>query len=300
MKKFQYLFSSFLLFFSIAKGQDGLIRQYQFNQLSFNPAFAGENGIFSVKTLLGQQFNGTLRFNQVNQVLAIDGQLFNQGGLAFQAYRSNLGNVLSRGLLTSYSKGFDLGELLIKGGINGGLMITNIVTNAVNMQVAPFAGMGFLASYKGVFAGVSKPMLIYSKNVIDKKPAFIQLGYIYSPQSSLLNFNVNSIFYTYSNKNNIDFNAKAWYNQRVGLGVSVRNDKIYNYFEKNLSVVPSIEYKLYKTVHVGISYDKNEIRDIGATNPTLENDLNFRGVFQLFFRYTSNPEQGESKFYNKF
>ena len=300
MKKNRILTTVLLLVSFCTIAQDGLVKQYQFNQLSYNPAYAGENGIFSVKTLLGQQFNGTLRPNQVNQMLVIDGQLYNQGGIAFQAFRSNIGNVLSRGFLTSYSKGFELGEVSVKAGIDAGLMINNQIVLSANSQIAPFVGAGGLVMYKGLFAGISKPMAVASKKIVDSKPVYFQLGYIHSPENSLFHFNINALLYNFSNQNNIDLNTKFWYNQRVGLGLSLRKNNIYRNFEKTWSLIPSVEYKMYKSVHVGISYDNNKLTDPLSGGSSYENDLNLRGIFQLYFRYTSNPNQGDSKFFNKF
>jgi type IX secretion system PorP/SprF family membrane protein len=292
-------FSLLFLFLSfLSSAQDGLITHYQFNPLSYNPAFAGETGLFSIRGIIGNQFNGTIQLNQVNQILAFDGQLYNNSGLAFQGYRSNTGNLLSTGLGFSYSKGYNVNDLKLKVGLNSGILIrNNILTTSVGQQTAPFLGAGFLAYYKGFFMGVSKPMIFASKRIFEQKPVYFQAGYIYDFEK-FISFNANALFYNdfQSNKMNQDVNFKLWLNHRVGLGLSYRTNRIYNYLKNSTSFVPSLEYRLSKSTLLGMSYDSNVVNSISM--PGSEIALN--GVFQLTFKYTNDPEKGESTFYNKF
>ena len=286
------IISSFFAF-----SQTALVNQYHFNYLAFNPALAGENAPFTLKGMLGNQFNGTTRFNQVNQVLVLDGQLYNKAGLAFQGYRSNVGNIISTGLGFSYSRGFEMGDLKLKVGANSGIFIQpNMLSLSVNQQVSPYLGVGVFASYKGVFLGVSNPMLVASNRIFEQKPYYINLGYLYESESAL-SFNANTLVYFDPNiqKNNIDFNLKASYNKRLGVGASYRMNKIYSYYDKPNVLIPFAEYKVSKYMWLGLSYNSNTVALAGTGASSIKST----GVFQFLIKYNNDDTGGDSWFFNK-
>ncbi len=296
MKNILLLSLLFMVTFT-AFSQSGLINSYQFNYLAFNPAFAGENGNFGIKGVLGNQFNGTLKSNQVSQVVVIDGQLFNKSGLAFQGFRDNSGNLVSTGFGFSFSKGYEFGDFKLKAGLQASLKVQpNLLTVQGNQNLSPYAGLGTILFYKNVFIGISKPMLVSSKNITEPKPFFLHLGYIYDSEG-LLSFNVNTLIardFTL-NKQNIDLNVIGWLNKRIGLGASIRNNNLNAYLDKN-SFLPFAQYKVNSTILVGISYDSN----VPTFGSQISSTLSVPGVFQLFVRFGGKSEGEESWFYNKF
>ena len=293
------LFSSLFIVSFTAFSQSGLINSYQFNYLAINPAFAGENGNFGIKGILGNQFNGTLKPNQVSQVVVIDGQLYNKSGLAFQGFRDNSGNLVSTGFGFSYSEGYEFGDFKLKAGLQASLKVQpNLLTVQGNQNLSPYAGLGTILFYKNVFIGISKPMVVSSKNITDPKPLFFHLGYIYDSEG-LLSFNINTLIardFTIS-KQNIDLNVIGWLNKRIGLGASVRNNNINSFLpnDKN-SILPFAQYKVNSTILVGISYDSN----VPTFGSQVSSNLSVPGIFQLFVRFGGKSEGEESWLYNKF
>lgn len=286
-----------LLFANMGYAQIGLINQYHFNYLAINPALAGENSPFSIKGILGNQFNGSIRFNQVNQVLVLDGQLYGKTGLAFQGYRNNTGNVISTGLGFSYAKGYEIGELKLKAGANAGIFIQpNLLASNLSQRVLPHGGLGVLGSYKGVFVGVSNPMLFASKLIGEQKPFLLNAGYIFKTES-ILSFTANVLYYRdfERKKESYDLNFKGILNERLGLGFSYRANKVFAYTANTPSFIPFAEYKATKSMTFGISYDSNP-PSFGISNVP---NLSLGGVFQFVLKYNNDDSGGDSWFFGK-
>lgn len=286
------------LTFSLAKAQVGLINQYQFNYLALNPALAGENSPFTLKGLMGKQFNGSVNFNSVNQLLVLDGQLYKKSGIAFQGYRNNAGNIINTGLGMSYAKGFEIGELKLKIGANASFFIQpNLLSTQISQRVMPHGGLGVFGIYKNAFLGVSNTMLVASKRINEPKPFLANIGYIFENES-LLSFNVNSLYYydLNSKKNNMDFNLKMWVNKRFSMGASYRINNIYSFYQKSKSILPFVEYKATKTLNFGLSYNSNAVNSSSIPS----NNLQLGGIFQFMIKYNNDETGGDSWLFDKF
>ncbi|MCD8540685.1 MAG: type IX secretion system membrane protein PorP/SprF, partial [Leadbetterella sp.] len=280
--------------------QIGLMNQYHFNYLALNPALAGENGPFTIKGVVGNQFNGNLRFNQLSHVLVLDGQLYNKTGLAFQSSSDNYGATSGNNFLLSLSKGIEPGDFRLKGGISTGLAI--LPTNALlssTPRVSFNAGLGVFMSYKGAFLGVSKPSLYVSrKDVFVEEPFFVNAGYA-SGEENFVSYNANVLWSGFEGKNNLDFNLKLWFNKRLALGGPYRINKIFAYYTREKSFIPSAEYKFTEDLSLGLAYNSNTFRYLsnpGSTNP------NFRvnGIFQFYLKYNRRDRSGDSWYYDQF
>lgn len=282
----------------LSSAQIGLLNQYHFNYLAINPALAGENSPFTIKAILGNQFNGSIRFNEVNQVLVLDGQLFNKTGLAFQGYRSNTGNVISTGLGFSYAKGYEIGEVKLKVGANAGIFIQpNLLASNLTQRVLPHGGLGILGSYKGVFLGVSNPMLLASRMINEQKPILANVGYIFENES-IFGFNANVLFYKdfMTKRQSYDFNLKGTLNDRFGLGFSYRANTVFVTTAATPSLIPFAEYKATKSMSFALSYDSNPPTFTSASAPNLA----LGGIFQFMLKYNNDDSGGDSWFFGKF
>lgn len=288
----------FCFFVKQVFSQIGLVNQYHLNYLAINPAFAGENSPFTLKGILGNQFNGSIRLNEVNQILVLDGQLYNKSGLAFQGYRNNSGNIISTGLGFSYAKGIEIGELKLKFGANGGIFIQpNLLAANLSQRVLPHSGLGVLGSFKGAFLGVSNPMLISSKKIGEQKPLFVNLGYIYDTES-IIGLNANVLYYHdfQTKRESYDLNLKGTFNSRLGLGLSYRANRLYVNGSSKPTLIPFVEYKATRSMSFALSYDSNPTRIDSPNAPNLA----LGGVFQFMLKYNSDDTGGDSWFFGKF
>lgn len=283
------LFFPFLL-----NAQDGLRQQYQFNYLSLNPAFTGESGNFNVVGILGNQFNGTIQFNQISQVISVDGQLYKKNnGLGFQGYRSNYGTYVTSGANLTYAYSANINDVKIKIGTDVGIInIPYVNVSSFTQNIKPYAGLGALVNYDGFTAGFSAPMLISSKDLNENKPFLSQLIYTNEINdyfglafSSVLEFDDKNS----NKKSGIDFNLKTWFSEVVGLGLSYRSYSLRNSSSKFHAWVPSLEVKLGDYITLGAAYNSNSFFNLGTIQ---QNDGTF-GVFQLLVRYNSNPNKDD-------
>jgi type IX secretion system PorP/SprF family membrane protein len=287
-----------ILFSKNTIGQIGLINQYHFNYLAINPALAGENSPFTIKAILGNQFNGSIRPNEVNQVLVLDGQLFNKAGLAFQGYRNNTGNVISTGLGFSYARGYEIGDLKLKIGANAGIFIQpNLLAANLTQRVLPHGGLGVIGSYRGVFLGISNPLILSARGINEQKPLLANAGYIFENES-IFDFNVNILLYNdfKSQKRSYDLNFKGTLNHRFGLGFSYRANKVFAYTSQTPSFVPFAEYKVARSMSFALSYDSNPPTFGSSSAP----NLSLGGIFQVMVRYNNDDTGGDSWFFGKF
>jgi len=284
-----------------SRAQIGLQNQYHFNYLALNPALAGENGPFTIKGIVGNQFNGNLRFNQLSHVLVLDGQLYNKTGLAFQSSSDNYGNSSGNNFSLSLSKGAELGDFRLKGGINAGLAILPTYALVSSSPRTSFnAGLGIFMSYYGAFLGVSKPSLYVSKNDFSvKEPFYLNAGYTSEGDENFVTYNANVLWAGMDGRNNFDFNLKLWFNKRLALAGSYRINKIFDYYTKQKSFIPSAEYKFTEDLSLGLAYNTNTLQY--STAPGTSNP-NFRmnGIFQFYLKYNRADRKGDSWYYDKF
>lgn len=297
MKK--YLFSCLMLFTLAANAQIGLMNQYHFNYLALNPALAGENGPFTIKGIVGNQFNGNLRFNQLSHVLVLDGQLYNKTGLAFQSSSDNYGNASGNNFGLSLAKGVEMGDFRLKGGVNAGLAILPAYIASSRPRTSFNAGLGIFMSYNGAFLGVSKPSLYVSENDLTVKGPFYVNGGYASGDENFVSYNANVVWSGMDGQNNFDFNLKLWFNKRLALTGSYRINKIFDYYTKDKSFLPAAEYKFTEDLTLGLAYNTNTLRY--STAPITGNP-NFRmnGIFQFYLKYNHRDRSGDSWYYDRF
>jgi hypothetical protein len=285
-----------LIFFILSiqlQAQTGFWEQHQFNYSSINPAYIGERGSFAVNGILGNQFNGTIRPNQVSQIVTIDGQLYgNKSNLGFNGYRGLASNgIFSNSINLSYSYLIEVNDLKLKIGVNTGILVVPIATiNATGNSVKPFIGYGFAGFYKGLNFGISNPIAFSQNTNFTTKPYFLNLGYLYKPASNL-SFSIMGIYELNLNNNEgnaIILNPKAILNNKFSFGLSIRNRVYENKTLNSTKFIPIVEYRATSSIMMGLSLDtkpsNNFTNNINASN---------RGVAQLMIRIqTDNENKG--------
>lgn len=295
----RYILSCFVLCSLVSYGQIGLQNQYHFNYLALNPALAGENGPFTIKGIVGNQFNGNLRFNELSHVLVLDGQLYNKTGLAFQSSSDNYVVTSGNNFSLSLAKGAEAGDFRIKGGINLGLAILPVYGVASGPQAAFNAGAGVFMSYNGAFAGVSKPSLYTSKDDPTMKgPVYVNAGYA-SDDEYFVSYNANVLWAGMDGRNNFDVNLKLWFNKRLALSGSYRINKIFGYYSKEKSFIPAAEYKFTEDLTLGLAYNTNTLQ-YTATPVGSNPNFNLNGIFQFYLKYNRSDRRGDSWYYDQF
>lgn len=281
--------------------QSGLVEQYQFNFLALNPAFTGERGNFGVTGILGQQFNGTVRPNQVSQIIAFEGKFKNEHtAIGFQGFRSNLTGIANNGLNVTLADTKVLSSFRISYGINGGFnVVPNLIGNTDFLQrVNAFAGLGVAGFIGNGMISLAMPTVLSKRNNFVSSPNRVQIlgGYRFGTYenvgvntSLLIAPSIGSI-----KSNLVSFGTKVWFGNKIGIGATIRqikNDK--NSFSK---IIPTAEMRVSSTSTIGLSYDPDPLSDLNLSQNTRFNSP----VLQLLFRYDVFKENEDSPFLNQF
>lgn len=288
MKK--YFLLILLAISNIAQAQTILEDQFHFNFLALNPAMAGATETFSLNAMLGNQFNGSLKPQQIYQLFSTDGVIQQgRGGLALQAFNSNITGLNNSGVKMAYAYRKKIGELFTVGvGADAGFIYQPTIVVGLGLkQMYPFAGLGGLITAHRFFLGLSKPVLFMNSEGLynSKKPFYTQLGVsLGNYESTMLNLSA-LIETNKSVGNNFYLNAKAWFNQKFGLGVSYRSQEISG--TRTGKVVPMAELQLSEAIRLGLSYDPKP-----ANYQTTGTQGNFKqnGILQLYFRYEGRQD----------
>ncbi len=284
MKKISFLFF-ILININGLQAQTLLEDQFQFNFLALNPAFSGKTGRFNLNAMLGNQFNGTPRPQQIYQLFSTDGVIQDgKGGLALQAYNSNIVGFNNSGVKVAYAYHYQIGDLAtLSIGIDAGFKYQPVlVTGSGLKQIYPYAGLGGLMTAKKFFIGFSKPATLLNEDGLfySKKPFYSMLGVsLGAYEGTMLNLTI----IRESNKNignNHYLNAKAWFERKYALGISYRNEKSSGITVNK--VVPMAEIQFSNPLRMGLSYDPKP--PVFRSN-SQSGAFRQRGIFQLFFRY---------------
>lgn len=280
-----------------------LYYQYQLNPMAINPAYTGNRESFHLTALFrrkmfnfgggqGQGVGGGVRGggSPVTQSLALDGALADgKLGIGLQALNDRMGLNTPTSVFVSAAYWTELpNEASVSIGATGGVSFVQLFdgVGTVN-KTMPSAGVGIYYQSDTFFGGVSMPEL-YNKGYAlagrflytPPKPLFVQLGTKLQPLDDLMIYPSVLVTQVKGRKLGTDFNAKAWYMEKIGVGLSYRRNSLG--FEPLNYLQVSAEYQLSDPVRVGLTYNTQ-------TPEAMVNTVG-RSVIELLFRYTPNLE----------
>jgi len=291
MKK--YFLAAFMALSSLANAQTILEDQFQFNFLALNPAFAGARETFSMNAMLGNQFNGTLRPQQIYQLFSTDGAIQQgRGGLGLQAFNSNSAGFNNSGVKVSYAYRKQIGDLFsVALGANAGFIYQPVLGLK---QMYPYAGLGGLLNAERFYVSLSKPVafikeegLLGNSGEPLKKPFYTMLGFSLGEYDGTM-FNLSALIET--NKavgNGFHLNGKAWFGRKFGLGVSYRSQDVSG--DRVNKLIPMAEFQVSDAIRLGASYDSKP--PIFKTTGSQTSNLQQNGILQIYFRYEGRGDE---------
>ncbi len=291
MKK--YFLTALMAFSSLANAQTILEDQFQFNFLALNPAFAGARETFSMNAMLGNQFNGTLRPQQIYQLFSTDGAIQQgRGGLGLQAYNSNIVGFNNSGVKVSYAYRKQIGDLFSVGlGADAGFIYQPTLLAGLGLkQMYPYAGLGGLLNAERFYVSLSKPVLFINDEGLfnSKKPFYTMLGFSLGEYDGIM-FNTSALIE--GNKdgaNNFYLTGKAWFGRKFGLGIMYSSQELFNFNTRINKVIPMAEYQISDAIRLGASYDVRPTNDnFGTTSSNRQQ----RGILQIYFRYEGRGDE---------
>lgn len=275
-----------------------LYYQYQMNPMAINPAYTGNRETMHLAAIFRRKmFNlGQGRAlsggggSPVTQSLAIDGAVANAKiGIGLQALNDRMGAFSTTGIYASAAYWMDLpNEASVSVGASGGVSFLPVGDLfAVVNKVFPSVGLGIYYQSDTFFGGVSMPEFLNKEYKLagqfvfqSARPLFVHVGTKLKPVEELILYP--SILVTQSKGRPLgtDFNAKAWYQEKYGIGLSYRRNSL-GYVPLNYLQV-SAEYQLSNPIRVGFTYN--------TQTPEAPVNTYQKGVVELLFRYTPNLE----------
>ncbi len=293
------LIVSMATFISEAVAQkEVLYYQYQMNPMSINPAYTGNRETLHLSAIFrrkmfnlgqGQALRGG-GGSPVTQSLAMDGAIANAKiGIGLQALNDRMGAYNTTGVYASAAYWMNLpNEASLSVGATGGVSFLPVGDLlAVVNKAFPSVGFGVYYQSDTFFGGVSMPEFLNKQYVLagipvftSTRPLFVHVGTKLEPIEELVLYP--SILVTQSKGKPLgtDFNAKAWYQEKFGIGLSYRRNSLgytpLSYFQV------SAEYQLANPIRVGFAYN--------TQTPEAPVNTFQKGVIELLFRYTPNLE----------
>lgn len=264
--RFVTLASMTLLLLALRPAQaqkEVLYSQYLVNNLSINPAYAGSRESFHLTALLRRKWFG-VRGAPVTQSFSADGAIAKgRVGLGFQALNDRMGLFAATGAYGSVAYRFNLPALAkLSVGVQGGVSVLPLYdfasASSLNRAVAS-VGVGIYYQSDRFFGGVSMPEM--TGRALDLsgrflyqsvRPVMLQAGTKLEIDENVLFFPSVLISKIAERPLGFDINARVWFNQEFGLGLSYRQNSPgliqTNYFQA------LAEYQLTKAIRLGYIY----------------------------------------------
>ena len=291
------LIVSLSLFVSKVEAQkEVLYYQYQINPMAINPAYTGNRETMHLAAIFrrkmfnlgqGRAFSGG-GGSPVTQSLAIDGAVANAKiGIGLQALNDRMGAFNTTGVYASVAYWTDLpNDASLSVGASGGVSFLPVGDLfAVVNKAFPSVGLGFYYQSDAFFGGVSMPEFLNKEYKLagqfvfqPARPLFVHIGTKLKPVDELIIYP--SILVTQASGKPLgtDFNAKAWYQEKYGIGLSYRRNSLG--FTPLSYLQVSAEYQLVAPIRVGFTYN--------TQTPEAPINTFQKAVVELLFRYTPN------------
>jgi type IX secretion system PorP/SprF family membrane protein len=251
--------------------QDAQYSQYMFNQLAFNPAYAGSRDALSATMLLRRQwmgFDGGPATANVNVHAPI---LNERHGVGFQFEQDRVGVTSQSNFALSYAYRIPVGKGFLNLGLNAGLLHYKTRFAQINptdpdpskpsvdaAALLPRAGAGAYFSTPKFFAGFSVPNLLAGRyfgsgnqtagQLASKQSMhmFTMVGAIL-PVGNSISFRPSAVLKTVPNAPMIlDLNATMFFAKVIGVGVGYRTTD---------AMVFMLEFQSKRRFRMGYAYD---------------------------------------------
>jgi type IX secretion system PorP/SprF family membrane protein len=254
--------------------EDATNRQYLFNILNINPAYAGARGNLSLTAGFHKQWLGVPGSPQTG-IFSIDAPVYSHHlGAGLQLYDNRLGVERTSGASFSFSTMLKFEEEdFLSIGLQAGLMNYRVDRTSVALPyqndpafqnntnvVMPTAGIGLYYQRPGFFASLSAPSLLISTVKVDKimsttSPSLrnmqvMLLTGLSTPLSEDLEWKP-SLFFRWKSGQvfEVHINSSLWIKNLVGLGVSYRmDDAILGIAELRISDKLSFGYSYGRSI----------------------------------------------------
>ena len=245
--------------------------QYVLNQLSINPAFAGNRGALNIAAFYRRQWVGITGAPETS-TLTLDAPLLDSKlGLGLIISNDKIGVTKETRFMSNYAYRISVGEGNLSLGLGAGVLATNTAWSELNVvdpgdenflinsrvYVVPDFSFGAYYSNRNYFAGFSVPRLSnytfdYDKNryTLNFDPGqyyyLFNTGYLFSLSPGLKLLPSTLLTFSPGESLMYDINAHFIIIDRIWIGASYRNKR---------SVVGLFQFAINNQLRLAYSYD---------------------------------------------
>lgn len=240
-----------------------LYSQYLLNPLAINPAYAGSRETFHLSAFLRRKWI-SVRNAPVTQSVSADGSVAHgRVGLGFQALNDRMGLFAATGVYGSVAYRFTLPALAkLSIGVQGGVNVLPVYdfTSAASLNRAVASvGVGIYYQAERFFAGLSMPEVISKgvslagRSLPTVRPVMLLAGTTVNIDDNVVLIPSVLISKIADRPLGIDLNARVWFGEEVGLGLSYRRNSPGIIQTNYLQALA--EYQLTKTIRLAYIFN---------------------------------------------
>ena len=267
-----------------------LYSQYLVNTLSINPAYAGSRESFHLTANLRRKWISA-RNAPITQSVSLDGAVAGgRVGLGFQALNDRTGLFQATGFYGSVAYRFNLPALAkLSIGVQGGLTVlpyTSLTSSALNQTISSF-GVGIYYKSDRFFGGLSVPELAGKINAQAAqyqyqsiRPVMVQAGLTIPVSDNAVLIPSVLISKMTDRPVGVDVNAKIWFSEQIGLGLSYRHNSPGIIQTSYLQA--SVDYQLTKSIRLGYAFYSQTPESPNAAQ------YDEKSVHEIMFRFSPN------------
>lgn len=237
--------------------QEPMYSQYMFNMLNVNPAYAGNSGADNVTLLYRMQWAGVDGAPRTGTFSWDRRQAESNVGYGLQIYNDRLGIENTTGFQAFYSYRLRFQKSNLTLGLSAGALNYQATYSRVAViqgndprfmedvnSILPSIGFGAIYSAERIYVGFSIPALLNTKIDNNNEPVvtsannhyFLTGGYIFDLSDAVKLKPSLLVKAVKGSPLAVDINMNAWFQDKVGLGVSYRTgDALVGLFEMQLS-----------------------------------------------------------------
>lgn len=285
--------------------KETLYYQYQFSPMTINPAATGLREQLHMTAMFrrrgffiqGRQQAASGGGGQSSQTLAMDGAIADgKIGIGLQALNDRMGFLGTTGAYASLAYWLNLPNdaSLSIGGLAGAsfLPVYDPISFQSTNRASLSLGAGIYYYSDSFFGGVSMPEIKQgnfglsgqgqSQGAFQSiRPLFVQLGLKLEPSDQLAVIPSVLITQATGRPIGIDINTKAWFMEKLGIGLSYRYKSLG--YQPVSYIQLSGEYQLSDAIRVGLTYNSKA--------PEAPFNTYQKSIFELLFRYVPNPQK---------
>ena len=266
-----------------------LYSQYLLNPLSINPAYAGSRESFYLSAFLRRKWIFVPNA-PVTQSVSGDGAIAHgQIGLGFQALNDRTGLFAATGVYGSVAYRFNLPALAkLSVGVQGGINVLPVYDIAsggsLNRAVGSF-GVGVYYQSEHFFGGISMPEIISRSLKLAGqtlypavRPIMLQVGTKFPIDEGTVLIPSILISKIQDRPLGIDINARIWFGEEFGLGLSYRRNSPGIISANYLQALA--EYQLTKSIRLGYVFNSQ------TPESPQSNQFNEKSIHEIMFRFS--------------